>query len=97
MQRAIALMCELLNLPNAGPGPHTSSNVKCHCLTTLTTLLIECDLIRVQPGMFESVVSIIFGITAQINNSVDRAVRQSVRRFVLVVAQQRFIESYIND
>jgi len=54
-------------------------------LTTLTTLLIECDLIRTQPGMIESVISVIMGIAAQVNEPEDRIVRQAVRCFELIL------------
>lgn len=48
-------------------------------LSTLTTIMIEMDLINIQPKALESFINILYAIVSQVNCSFDRILRQAVR------------------
>lgn len=49
--------------------------IKCNVLATLTTILLELELIRTQPRVFESFVEVLFDIISHINSPADRVLR----------------------
>jgi F0F1-type ATP synthase membrane subunit a len=55
-----------------------SATLKSATITTLTTILIEQDVIHTQPRAFESFVEVLFDIVTKLNDLVHRTLRQTV-------------------
>jgi hypothetical protein len=61
-----------------------SDTLKSATMTTLTTILIEQDVIHSQPRAFESFVEVLFDIIIKLNDLVHRILRQTVMSFLFL-------------
>jgi hypothetical protein len=83
MEKICTTLNRMLNLSENETQTTSIYIIKSQTLSTLTTILIELDIVRTQPRAFESFIEVLFDIVSRLNEPATRLLRQTVREIII--------------